>query len=296
MSYQAPPPQQWPPSYPTQGDPHAAPRYPGGPTPPPPADKGLIWAIALVSGGAAFAVLVAITLSTDGPGSTSFRIGRMMPAAGGSAVAVAAIAQSINLRRWLLLLIPVAVFAASGTWYALMEVVPRLTDNARAEASGQADYVLETPPRAGDWTRLDGDAATKRKELAISQLEQAPDDMRRGMEDFVYAEYARGRARLSFFGFNAAGEFEDDLRDSSSDTLDEYMAGAGAEDPESVDAGDLGGSMACSGDGRGLPAGLIYCAWTDASTLGQVTIAQLNLDIEQAAEIAREIRGAVTSR
>jgi hypothetical protein len=52
--------------------------------------------------------------------------------------------------------------------------------------------------------------------------------------------------------------------------------------------------MACTGDAPRLPTGMIYCAWADGSTIGQVTVNAPNLKPEEAAEITREFRDHAT--
>ena len=221
----------------------------------------------------------------------------MLPIAAVTTVVVAALAQSTRTQRgWPWWAISLAVLSACGAWYSLVHVAPKLADDARAEASGQADYRLTAPDHAGDWTRLDGADARQREQDTLSRLEQAPDDIRAGMAEAVYGEYTNGSSRLVFFGFNASGDMQNDLRDSPSKTLRDFMAGAGAENVEHVDAGDLGGSMACTGDVPGVPRGLIYCAWADASTVGQLTVDTPNLSIDEAAEITRGFREGVTAR
>lgn len=273
-----------------------APRYPGGPTPPPPVDKGRIWIVACVTGVVAYGALLAVHLSTEDSGSASFRAGEMIPIAGVSAVLVALLAQAVSTRRtapwWI---VSLSVLMVSALWYSGVHIAPRLADDARAEVSGQADYVLSAPERAGEWERLRGEGAIQREAEMRSRIAQAPESQTEGLDDVVYAEYRSGFSRLGFLGINTSGEFKDDLRESSRQALRNFMAGAGVTSPEQVDEGDLGGTMACSGDAPGLPAGVIFCAWADASTLGQVTIVQVNLDIDDAAAITRDFRDHVTT-
>ncbi|MGH3347883.1 MAG: hypothetical protein ACRDO4_12975 [Nocardioides sp.] len=261
------------------------------------ADKNRIWTIAGVSGGVVYAILLVLHLSAGGSGSVAYRVGEMVPIAAVSTVVVAWGARAVQPRTSPWWLIALGVFGVAGVWYAAVEVVPRAVNDARIEASGQADYTLSAPMRAGDWTRLDGAGATKREEDALARFDRAPDDLRSSASNVVYAEYAqRKQAGLVFFGLEVTGELEGEARESSDDTLRNFMAGSGAPDAESMDAGELGGSLACMDDAPGLPADVVYCAWADAATVGQVTIAQVGLDTDEAADLTREFRSLVTVR
>ena len=257
----------------------------------------MVWPIAWLSGIVAFGVLVAVHLSRDTSGSTMSKLGDVLPAAIVSTVLVAGLAYATSgTRRWPWPLITLSVFGLAGVWYAVIAVLPQVLDDARAEDNGPADYSLTTPEVAGDWHRLRGPEVAQRKQDALSRLATGPAQLKRVVEHFVYAEYQRPSAGLSFSGFEVKGHVQDELRRSTGRALKNWMATIGAADPDWVDAGELGGSMGCSSSTRGLPVGVIYCAWADASTLGQVTIAELNLDIDTAASITREFREHVTSR
>lgn len=292
------PPDGWPHRYPVPAEPPSASQFEvageGGPSSPP--GTGRIWGIALAAGALAYGVLLVVHLSSGTSGSAAFRAGEVLPIAGVSAVVVALLARSTSAGRgWPWWAITLSVLAASATWYAAVEVLPRAANDARAEVSGEADYRLETPKRAGDWVRVDSLAASQREEQILARLDQAPDVVLGGVDDVVYAEYsARGQGRLAFAGFRSSGELQDDVRDSTREVLRNFMAGSGATKLQSVDPGELGGSMSCASDVRGLPAGVILCAWADASTLGQVAAPALNID--EAGEITRDLRSHVTSR
>jgi hypothetical protein len=283
------------------------PRYPAPPTPDPDVpygpdgrpqqvDRGRTWGLAWASGGVAYAVLLVLHLSTESTGAAAYRAGQMLPIAVVSTVVVALIARSARSRTWPWWGIAAGVLGLSALWYSAVHVAPRIAADNRAEASGQSDYSLSTPDRAGDWTLVEGEGATRREEQALARLDEAPEDMLAGLEDLVYGEYAiRGTARLVFVGINVAGGMEDDLRESAEEGLRNFMAGAGVTEAESVAAGELGGAMACTDDVQGLPDGVVYCAWADAATLGQLTIARADLDIDAAAGLARDFRNHVTS-
>lgn len=284
------------------------PRYPAPPTPDPDVpygpdgrpqrvDRRRTGGLAWASGGVAYVGLLVLHLSTESTGAAAYRAGQMIPIAVVSTVVVALIARSARSRTWPWWGIALGVLGLSVLWYAAVHAAPRIAADHRAESSGQADYSLSTPARAGDWTLVEGDGATRREKQALARLDEAPEDIRSGLGAVVYGEYAiRGQARLVFVGINAAGGMEDDLRESSQDGLRDFMAGAGVTDAESVAAGELGGAMACTDDVQGVPDGIVYCAWADAATLGQLTIARPDLDVDAAAGLARDFRTHVTSR
>ncbi len=285
-----------PPRYPATAAPDPDVRY-GPDGRPEPADRGRTWGIAWASGGAASLVLLVVHLSTETSGAAAYRAGQMLPIAIVSAVAMGLLARSTKRRTWPWWGIAVGVLTLAALWYTAVHVAPRIAADTRAESSGQADYTLTTPAQAGDWTRVQGAGATRREEQALARLEEAPEDIRAGVGEAVYGEYAgRGRARVVFLGINAAGGLEEDLRESSADGLRNFMAGAGVTDAQSVGAGGLGGAMACTDDVLGLPEGVVYCAWADAATVGQLTMARPGLDVDGAAGLARDFRDHVTSR
>jgi hypothetical protein len=261
-------------------------------------DRAMIWPIAWLSGICAFGVLVAVHLTIETTGSTAHRVEEMIVPAVVSTVVVAGVAFATSTtHRWPWPLITLGVFTVAGLWYAVIAVLPQVLTNARAESNGQADYSLTTPLRAGDWHRMDGPAALQRREQALSRIAAASPDLEQGVADYAYAEYRHpSGAVLAYFGVEAAGDLEDELRASTDNSVKVWMTTLGAQHLEPVDAGDLDGSMACTSTGPGLTAGMVYCAWADASTLGQVTIVQPHLDIDTAAEVARNFRGHVTKR
>jgi hypothetical protein len=183
-----------------------------------------------------------------------------------------------------------------GIAMALAAQLPKVLNDAPAEASGQDDYVLKAPARAGTWERLEGKVATHRRKVTLKKLRNISPEARK-VTDPVFAEYGRSLAsRLQFMGFNTSGELRDDLRESTKGAVKDFMPGVKATDYQWVDAGPLGGSMACTGDSPRLETGVIMCAWADASTMSQVMISELNLSIDGAAALTREFREFVTQR
>jgi len=262
-------------------------------------DKSFAWTLAVVSGLVVYAVLLTLHLSRDQPGTTAFQAGEVTPVPVLATILVGFLAPVLRRPHWpqrtMAVIIPSAIAVLAFAWYGVVHVVPDLIDDARAGANGQADYVLRTPADAGDWHRLDGKGVETRRDQVLA--EAAKDPALAGVSDVVYGEY-RGpqNTMLIFVGMNASGEFEDGLRESGNPALDDLMAGAQAVDVEDVDAGDLGGSMACANDVRDSPVGLAFCAWADASTVGQVLIFDADLGIEAAADLVREFRDHVTRR
>lgn len=261
-------------------------------------DRAMIWPIAWLSGICAFGVLVAVHLTIETTGSTAHRVEEMIIPAVVSTVVVAGVAfVTSTTRRWPWPLITLGVFTVAALWYGVIAVLPQVFTDARADANGQADYSLTTPLRAGDWHRMDGPLALHRREQALSRIAAASPDLEQGVEDYAYAEYRHpSGAVLAYFGVEATGDLEDELRTSTENSVEVWMTTLGAQHLQSVDAGDLGGSMDCTGTGPGLTAGMVYCAWADASTLGQVTIAQPGLDVDTAAAVARNFRAHATKR
>lgn len=242
--------------------------------------------------------LLVVHLSTETNGSDAFRAGEVLPIAIGSAFFTALFAGGTwrGRRGWPWWLIALSVLVMSSLWYLAVEVFPRVGDDLEAERSGEADYSVTTPAMAGDWRRLDSESAQAREKASLAGIGNAPDDVA-DQVDAVYGEYQlKDKGRLFFLGLNASRAFQDELRESSRSALRSFLAGSGIEDPEEVDAGELGGTMACDDDPPGMPAEVVFCGWADGSTVGQVTLVVPGVDVDAAAEITREFREAVTTR
>lgn len=261
-------------------------------------DRAMVWPIAWLSGLVAFGVLAAVHLSRDISGSTMSKLGDVALATIVSTVLVAGLVYATSgTRRWRWPLITLSVFGLAGAWYAVVAVLPQVLTDARADDNAQTDYSLTTPPTAGDWTRLDGPAALQRREHALERLRSASPEPTTGVADYSYAEYRHpSGAALTFFGLEATGTLQDELRASTRNSLETWATTLGARNLQFTDAGDLGGALACTGSGPGLTAGLVYCAWADASTIGQLTLAGPDADIATAAAVTRSFRAHVTSR
>ncbi len=258
----------------------------------------MVWPIAWLSGIVALGVLVAVHLARDTSGSALFKVGQVVPAAIVSTVVVAGLAYATSdARRWPWPVITLSVFALAGVWYCGIAVLPQVVDDASADTAGQADRSLTTPRQAGEWTRMDGPAALQRRGDALTRLRTTNPAMRKGVADYAYAEYRHpSGAALAFFGLEAMGVVEDELRDSTKTAVEAWATTLGAQDLQFVEAGNLAGSMACTDAGPGLAAETAICVWADASTIGQITVAQPGLSIDTAAAVARDLRAHVTSR
>lgn len=255
---------------------------------------------AVATGIAVLIVLTLLHIHRGTEGTAAYRAGEVAPIGVISAAVVGLVAQGTRAKApWVVWVSPFAIVAVSFAWYGVAHVLPSAVNDVRAQQNGQADYSLFTPATAGDWTRQDDEAMREKLEQAAAMMqEQASPDEFDEMNP-VYAAYAaRDGSQLIFLGSNATGGMRQDLRSSTRAALDDVMAGAGASDVQYLDAGPLGGSLACSDDLAALPdtAEYVVCSWADASTLGNVTIVQPGIDVERAADITRAFRDDVTRR
>jgi len=78
--------------------------------------------------------------------------------------------------------------------------------------------------------------------------------------------------------------------------VDVTLANAGIQDRQALDAGELGGALACGTLPEEYQVDGLTCAWADATTTAQVTLVVPELDYDKAAELTREFRDAVTDR
>lgn len=260
------------------------------PEPPASPSIGRPGVVAVLSGAAALATLVVVHGRVEDDAVSSYELGRLLvPALGGGLLGFL-VARARPRVPWPAVVLAVAVAAAG---YGLVTtLVPRWADDVRAGVNGQSSYVVEAPADVADWHRSsDGD---DRAETVVAGLPQRVRD--NGEAVFGTYERAADDARLVFLGINASGVMEDDLRDAAGDVLDDLMRLSDATRTVEVEAGDLGGEMACVVEEPALPANVVMCGWADASTVGQVYVSIPDLAVEAAAALVRDFRGTVTTR
>jgi hypothetical protein len=160
-------------------------------------------------------------------------------------------------------------------------------------SSGAA--ALTTPDRAGDWTRVTTAAAV---DNAKAYLMRAEEEARPGATP-LFAEYERDDgATLAFLGFDVdpESEYGEELASSPDMVVDVQLADAGIEDRQAMDAGALGGALACGTLPPEYGVAGLTCAWADDTTTAQVTLVVPELDYDEAAHLTSEFREAVTDR
>lgn len=258
----------------------------------------VIVALAAVGGFVAWMALILVHGSMDGIASSSeplsYRAGMMTVIAGGSAVLVGVLARYASSGRgWPRWTISPAVVVVAGLWFTMTEVVPAVGDRVEARVSGETDGSLTAPASAGDWTLLEGRAAERREQQAKDFAQDAQSEGY--FSDIVVGSYTgRSGSFLGFVGFHPAEGLRAEIADSAEQAVRDMLAGAGGRNVQVLPAGDLGGAIGCTEEADPLPPGAFMCVWTDASTVGQVTILQPDLDVEKAGEVTREFRGHVT--
>ena len=154
---------------------------------------------------------------------------------------------------------------------------------------------LTTPDSAGAWSRVTTSAA---EDNAEAYLIRAEEEAEPGATP-LFAEYQRDDgATLAYLGFNVdpTSAYADRLAETPEVVVDVTLADAGIEDRQALDAGDLGGALACGTlpDEYGVDG--LTCAWADETTSAQVTLVVPELDYEEAAALTHEFRDAVTDR
>jgi len=164
---------------------------------------------------------------------------------------------------------------------------------AATTTSAETRATLVTPDTAGPWTRVTTDAA---EDNAKAYLIRAEEQARPGATP-LFAEYERADgSTLAFLGFNVdpdspAGE---ELADHPEVVVDVALADAGIADRQALDAGERGGALACGVLPAEYSVDGLTCAWADDTTSAQVTLVVPGLDYEEAAQLTREFREAVT--
>jgi hypothetical protein len=172
------------------------------------------------------------------------------------------------------------------------EESPGSAQTVQAAASSRT---LVTPDSAGEWTRVTTDAA---QDNAKAYLIRAEEESEAGATP-LFAEYARDDgATMAFLGFNVdpASALGERQAESPEVAVDVTLANAGIQDRQALDAGELGGALACGTLPEEYQVDGLTCAWADATTTAQVTLVVPELDYDKAAELTREFRDAVTDR
>ncbi len=166
-------------------------------------------------------------------------------------------------------------------------------DGSTSPAVGQPTLV--TPDTAGDWSRVTTDAA---QDNAEAYLIRAEEDAEPGTTP-LFAEYERADgATLAFLGFNVDPDSEAGAQhlERPEVVVDVALADAGISDRQALDAGEVGGALACGTLPPEYGVDGLTCAWANATTSAQVTLVIPDLDYEAAGMLTRDFRDAVTDR
>ncbi len=165
----------------------------------------------------------------------------------------------------------------------------------KATAAAATLPTLITPDSAGEWSRVTTDAA---QDNAEAYLIRAEEEAEPGATP-LFAEYARADgATMAFLGFNVdpASAYAERLADTPEVIVDVALADAGIRERQALDAGELGGALACGTLPEEYGVDGLTCAWADDATTAQVTMVVPRLDYEEAGMLARDFRSAVTDR
>lgn len=168
-------------------------------------------------------------------------------------------------------------------------------DDGATTAAADDQPTLVTPDSAGEWSRVTSDAA---QDNAKAYLIRAEEEAEPGTSP-LFAEYERDDgATMAFLGLNVdpGSEYAASLAEAPEMVVDVALADAGIEDRQALDAGELGGALACGTLPSEYGVDGLTCAWADESTTAQVTLVVPQLDYEEAAGLTRDFREAVTDR
>lgn len=167
--------------------------------------------------------------------------------------------------------------------------------SAPTTEAGSVGVTLITPDSAGEWTRVTTDAA---QDNAEAYLIRAKENAEPGTTP-LFAEYEReDGATMAYLGLNVDPEsaYGRRLTDAPEVVVDVALADAGIEDRQALDAGELGGALACGTLPEEYQVDGLTCAWADDTTTAQVTLVVPQLDYEAAGDLTRQFRDAVTAR
>ncbi|GAB4012944.1 hypothetical protein [Nocardioides ultimimeridianus] len=224
-------------------------------------------ATALVVADLAILLTVHLSRSSDLP--TARLIGQVLPGGIVPPVAVFFVASRMTGQRWPVWTLAGASVGITALWYCFASVLPGLVDGARAEVSGQADYRIVLPAQVGPWARAKIPPAKERQlRMSAGRLDLERD----GLHPQIGVYTVHGRSTVVLFGVNLAGGSLAEARHSTSEAAREMMRGAEVDQPSSVDAGHLGGSMSCGIAPPAIARGYRVCVWSDASTMGMVFV------------------------
>jgi hypothetical protein len=199
----------------------------------------------------------------------------------GAAAAVLALVSRFEWRWWFY---PPVVLTIGFVFYGLSS----LNDSPTSSGRSTTRMELTAPASFG---ALDGVDAANLDEMR-TEIEDKMDRGTDGVESAVVGQYGPngGRPTVAFFGINVAPDsrFDDEIDESPSRAVLNYLAGAGVDEGEYVETGRLGGAMRCAPvDQQGAD---YVCAWSTVGVLGVVTFLDEVSDIDEAAERALEFR------
>ncbi len=185
---------------------------------------------------------------------------------------------------------------------ALLALAPVLLVGCGAEAD---DPGAKATPEAAtlDYPRQrggvdDGATTDAAQDNAKAYLIRAGRRPSRGTAP-LFAEYERDDgATLAYLGFNVdpTSAYADQLADTPEVVVDVALADAGILDRQALDAGELGGALACGTLPAEYQVDGLTCAWADETTSAQVTLVVPELGLREAAVLTRAFREAVTDR
>ena len=245
------------------------------------------WRFVLPLGLAAYVAFLVYLLPSNA-GSNAYQAGRAVLPALLPALVVGIVAkQSATPWRWWWY--PGAVLLPAFLWFGMLEVVPDVAEDRVAD--GTEGRSLATPDVVGDWRLIDSPAAQRRGEARLDRIESVG-------ADGVYGEYAGAEGGMFYFGATVPSSSQglyEELQDSPTDALNNFLAGAGLNERDPVEPGPLGGAMVCGApDQPNLQPGTFVCGWADLSTVASVTVVGRDLDRDRAAEMVRAFRAEVT--
>lgn len=157
--------------------------------------------------------------------------------------------------------------AACVALVAALLVVRSLDAGSDVEDAGPRRS-LTRPPAAAGYTMLESAPAKQFARSAERSLEaQAPGG------DVVVGTYTRDDEQVVFVGFSFTGDSDQGLALASSPekALEDYFDSAGVVDPETQEAGPLGGVLLCGTMATGPSQ--VTCGWADDGTLGTLRFA-----------------------
>jgi len=165
------------------------------------------------------------------------------------------------------------------------------TPEPTAEASSGAGVPVHAPRSIGEWRKQTDRESRRIVAQTRDRLTAAPERSVAGVP--ALGIYGSERGVVFLVAYEPGPDLRTELEADPEQGAVNFLAGSTRVDaPEPVDAGPLGGGVACT-DEADVPGGGLVCAWAASDVSGQLTLQVPGLTVDDAAPLVQQFREAV---